>query len=169
LRCFGKPDEIEIRRFAKKSGQLEAPGVDERQDTKSPRKTPRGTMNKPIAKYLPWALAVIAISLCALSAARYWLLDLRVYLAAEQIEVFRDMATSAEQTSNPREVSGLLKYAIDYYPSGTKQPAGTPLDGIVEEERKMICGRIVDRLRSLTGRDLGKDPKEWLRAYPPAL
>ena len=70
---------------------------------------------------------------------------LRIAFAEEQMQVFREMRDRAAQESHPETIQGLRQYVLDYYPSGTKQRPGTPLDRIVETTRQECLDTIDDR------------------------
>ncbi len=97
--------------------------------------------------------------------------SVRLAFADEQTEIFIDMADKAAKSlrQSPPDVRaavGYLKYAHSYYPSGTKQLAGSRLDTIVERCRTLAEWRIIQMLRSATGRDLGDDPEVWIQQFP---
>jgi hypothetical protein len=109
-------------------------------------------------------LTALAILLAGLSVWLLWELSwLRVHLAfaTEQTEIFQEMRARALR-SDVAEAAGCLQYAVHYYPSGTKQEAGSRLDGIVERERARAVHDILAYLRSKTGQDLGDDPEIWI-------
>jgi hypothetical protein len=60
----------------------------------------------------------------------------------------------------------VVGYVVGYYPSGSKQVAGSALDEIVESARKSSIRELINRLRISTGRDLGDDPSPWIKEYP---
>jgi hypothetical protein len=68
------------------------------------------------------------------------------------------------KSSPPEEAAEYLEYLVNYYPSGTKQLAGSKLDRIVESARSHAIKAVIDGLRSTTGKDLGDDPKSWWTA-----
>jgi hypothetical protein len=113
------------------------------------------------------ALSVALALALALAGKLFWdaaLLQVRVEFASEQIGIFQDMraqALSADATGAARS----LEYAVSYYPSGTKQSAGSRLDGIVELARADAVRAIIAHLRAKTGEDLGDDPETWIRKY----
>jgi hypothetical protein len=57
----------------------------------------------------------------------------------------------------------LLEYVVSYYPSGTKQTAGSRLDKIVERARQSTIREMISALRKRSGQDFGDDPQAWLR------
>jgi len=110
---------------------------------------------------------VATIILCAFAAMKYEFLKLRVSFAAEQLSIFDSALLSANKTRSPRELSAELEYVINYYPSGSKQIRGSDLDRIVEIARSNARREIINRLRTVTGRDLGDEPDPWCKEYPP--
>jgi hypothetical protein len=121
-----------------------------------------------IRSYKRLALAVglglvVGLMLILLGKCYYenFLLSLRVAFAEDQIEIFDEMRTRALQ-SPPAEAVEFLEYVVEYYPSGTKQVPGSPLDRIVERARQNAIKEIIASLRDKTGRDYGDDPKRWI-------
>lgn len=123
-----------------------------------------------VEKRAAGAITILAFFgiLCAILACylamQYFTLLLRATHAEEQVAIFVDMRNKALET-DPREAVGYLEYAVNYYPSGTKQIPGTHLDSIVEQIRAEMIQRMIDDLREKTGSDLGEDPKEWISRY----
>jgi hypothetical protein len=58
-----------------------------------------------------------------------------------------------------------LEYVVGYYPSGSKQEAGSRLDRIVERQRSLAAGAVIAHLRVKTGEDLGENPDPWIQKY----
>lgn len=117
---------------------------------------------------LPSVLALAGILFAAIavySFIEHTLLEMHVSLAAEQVEIFDEMRSNSANATSPTRVAGFLEYTVHYYPSGTKQVAGSRLDGIVERYRRVAIQDMIERLRSLTQEDLGDDPQAWLAQY----
>jgi hypothetical protein len=112
-------------------------------------------------------LGLLAITLLGVLGVSYAVLESQIAFAEGQVATFSAIKASAVKSTNPKDISGQLEYIINYYPSGTKQSAGTRLDRIVENARSNAIADVLDRLRATTGRDLGDDPREWLKKYPP--
>ena len=117
-------------------------------------------------KRVAMILGVICVALAAWSV---WLrfrdvpLKVRLLLASEQVSVFEQMRTQALQGS-PFDARDCLEYVVGYYPSGTKQVAGSELDRLVEQARASAVREILACLRSKTGEDLGS-PESWIHNY----
>jgi len=71
----------------------------------------------------------------------------------------------SHQSTKPRDIAESLEYVVWYYPSGTKQEAGSRLDRVVERHRKAVVRDIVAHLRSVTNQDLGERPEPWIEKY----
>lgn len=117
-------------------------------------------------------LAAVAIltAVVVYSFARTTLQTVEIALADEQTEIFADMVAQAADSlaKSPPDVAaavGYLEYAHKYYPSGTKQTVGSPLDRIVERTRSLAVMQIIDMLREATGVDHGDDPDVWVEAF----
>ena len=95
---------------------------------------------------------------------RYSELRLRSKFANEQTRIFDDMRGRALQHDTV-EATGCLSYVIYYYPPGTKQKKGSPLNLVVERARANAVKDIVRHLRSTSEKDLGDDPYVWLREH----
>lgn len=91
----------------------------------------------------------------------YGSLSIRVAFAEEQMEIFEEMRVKAAQSDAPEAVR-CLEYALYYYPSGSKQVSGSPLDRMVERARRNSVTAIITDLRNRTGKDLGDDPRRWI-------
>src|SRR5437867_3010930 len=117
---------------------------------------------------LRWVIAIVAVLvLCVLGLsflffAREIEWTARSASAREQIEIFEECREKAAK-ADAGEAVGFLIYAAHYYPSGTKQIAGSPLDWIVERERKQIVGLIIVDLKTKTGEDFGEDVERWAK------
>ena len=107
---------------------------------------------------------VVCFALLVSSGWLYWsygMLRIQVAFASEQTKIFDEMRKKALQ-SDATEAAGFLAYAAYYYPSGTKQEAGSRLDRIVEGDRALAVRDIIAYLRTKTGEDLGAGPEPWI-------
>jgi len=115
-------------------------------------------------KRLTFALVVAVVLSIALNVSLFWRYarqHVEVVFAAEQTEIFEEMRSRALQ-SDPVGAASSLKYAVRYYPSGSKQRTGSHLDKMVERERTRAVRDILAHLRQKTGQDLGEDPEKWI-------
>ena len=101
-----------------------------------------------------------AVALLGWLVFQHVVTDIRIAFAEEQVTVFFEQAEKAEN-AEPIDAVRYLKYVIVYYPSGTKQVAGSRLDEIVEACREVAVARILAVLKHKTGKDLGADPAAW--------
>lgn len=118
-------------------------------------------------KRLTIALSAVVVLLLAVAGKCMWdfgLLRLRVAYANEQTQIFEEMRRSA-LSADAVGAAQSLEYAARYYPSGTKQVAGSRLDQIVERQRVQAIRDIIAHLRAKTGEDLGDDPEKWIQKY----
>jgi len=118
-------------------------------------------------KRLALLLGILTLALAAVGSVatvRYAQLRLRLMLADEQTRIFEEMRLRALK-ADTSEALDCLQYAWHYYPSGTKQVAGSRLDRMVEQARASAAREIVAHLRAKTGKDYGDGPEDWLRAY----
>ena len=126
-------------------------------------------MSIPGYKRLTIALVGVGIGLIVVCGSLLWihgLLAIRVAFAKEQSQIFEEMRTKALQ-SDAASAAGCLDYLVHYYPSGTKQQTGSPLDWLVEHNRALAERDIVMYLRTKTGQDLGERPEAWVQKYAP--
>jgi predicted metal-dependent hydrolase len=84
---------------------------------------------------------------------------------ADKDRIFDAMQTQSHQSTTPRDIAESLEYVAHYYPSGTKQEAGSRLDRVVERHRKAVVRDIVEHLRSVTKQDFGERPEPWIEKY----
>ena len=77
------------------------------------------------------------------------------------IEELREKAIQA----SPAEAAQELEIIIGFYPSGTVQVEGSPLDRMVERVRRSAIREIIAHLRAVTKEDLGDDPWPWVARY----
>lgn len=118
-------------------------------------------------------IAAVITGLCAVASWQYVLnvwMQIELSFANEQTEVFSEMSDKASESlrrdpPNVRAAVGFLEYTHSYYPSGTKQTHGSPLDRIVERSRSLAERRIIEMLRNATGKDVGMDPELWVREF----
>lgn len=113
---------------------------------------------KTVLLVLPWVLAGWLFF-------RYAEKTILVAFADEQTQIFEEMRARALQARTPGEASGYLEYAVNYYPSGTKQDTGTRLDRMVERARQANIREMIAHLRVQTGQDLGDDPGPWIARF----
>jgi hypothetical protein len=119
------------------------------------------------------AFVFVLVCLAAWAEFRYAMLSVRTAFAEEQTAIFDEMvakASAALDKSPPDLVgaAGFLRYARDYYPSGTKQMPGSALDEIVERTRTNAFKQIVRMLRDKSGKDYGDSPDSWIEVYQAA-
>ena len=118
-------------------------------------------------KRLAVALGIVCVGLLVMSGCLFWHCGsqaVRIAFASEQTQIFDEMRTRALQ-SDTSGAAGYLEYVVVYYPSGTKQEPGSPLDRIVERERAQAARDIIAYLRAKTGEDLGEKPEAWIQKY----
>src|SRR5579883_1510462 len=109
-------------------------------------------------------LLVVSLLLIVLYGKCCWdhgSLSIRVAFAEEQMEIFDGMRVKASQ-ADPTEAVRYLEYALNYYPSGSKQIQDSRLDRMVERARRNAVAAIITDLRNRTGKDLGDDPRRWI-------
>ena len=112
-------------------------------------------------------LSIVCVALLALSAAliiHFLPLEMRVVIARSQVQLFDEMRERSLQT-NTSGSADTMSYIVGYYPSGTKQIAGSPLDQIVEQARAAAIRECIDHLRKTTGEDLGDAAEPWIKKY----
>jgi hypothetical protein len=108
-----------------------------------------------------WLGGILLLALAAFCLYERFTIGLRVAFAEEQTKVFDEMRAKTE-AADPEEGLQFLEYAVSYYPSGTKQIAGSRLDTIVERARRSAVREMVATLRKKTGQNFGDDPRAWL-------
>ena len=102
----------------------------------------------------------IAISACiilgvtvAWLACQFGKATMQAAFAEEQVRIFYAMRDRARPLSPVQAVES-LEYAAGYYPSGTKQTAGSRLDRLVEAVRVDVCRQIMGELKTKTGEQI---------------
>lgn len=124
-------------------------------------------------RYIRTSITVVLILIIAYQFVVAMLDSLRLSFASDQTQIFCEIATEAKQAlaqepPNIRSALGSLEYIINYYPSGTKQTAGSTLDIIVERSRSLAEASIIEKLRVETGKDFGSKAEDWLRGLATA-
>lgn len=112
-------------------------------------------------------LSIVCVALLALVTAliiHFLPLEMRVMMARGQIQLFDEMRERALQAS-ASGIADSMRYVVGYYPSGTKQIAGSQLDQIVEQARAATIRECLDHLRKTTGEDLGDAAEPWIKKY----
>lgn len=117
---------------------------------------------------LHWIGIAVLGALCVWLALNNVLINIRISLAREQTAIFDDMRESLEKSADPMQQVEFLESAVGYYPSGTKQVAGSSLDRIVERARQNAVRDMITTLRARTGEDFGDDPKQWIEGLKKA-
>lgn len=115
-------------------------------------------------------LFLLLVSIIAYQAIERGAHSVRLAFAQEQCQIFVDMADQAsaalgDEQPNTNAAVECLEYAHNYYPSGTKQIAGSRLDAIVESSRHASEMRIIGLLKSTTGSNLGNDASVWIEHF----
>src|SRR5262245_45513661 len=82
------------------------------------------------SSWLLWIGCIILIALSTYLYVRGVLTGLRVSFADDQTAIFEEMRRRAENMDDPTEGAQCLEYVVRYYPSGSKQLAGSKLDDI---------------------------------------
>lgn len=117
-------------------------------------------------------IAAVVVTCLLLASGRavylHGLLSLRMSFMEDQIDVFHQMEVDAIG-ARPEQAVQKLAYIIFYYPSGSKQEAGSRGDRIVEKCRENSIRRIISYLRQETEKDYGDDPEAWIEAFPPEV
>jgi hypothetical protein len=124
-------------------------------------------MKKSFSNSLIALLGFAALLLAILLGWQSWnhaRLKIEVAFADEQTRIFEDMRQQAFGGS-PSGAAEALAYAVNYYPSGTKQREGSRLDKVVERARASVVRDIVSGLRQKTGENLGEKPEAWIEKY----
>jgi hypothetical protein len=125
-------------------------------------------MSIPALKRFAVVLGVSCAVLFVASGFLFWsygYLHLQAAFADEQTHVFDEARTRAIQSASPSDIAASLEYVVIYYPSGSKQRAGSKLDRVVERHRLAVVRDIVAHLRRTTGQDLGEGPEPWIQKY----
>ena len=104
--------------------------------------------------------AVVFLVTTGVTLFRNGKVTLQIAMAEEQVKVFESMRLKA-LGAPAGEAIECLDYVRNYYPSGTKQAAGSRLDNIVESARGAATREIIAHLRIKTGKDFGDDPSKW--------
>ena len=115
-----------------------------------------------------WGLAAVLLLAFALASywfARYGWLSVQAALAEEQTLYFEEARDQALLNSRPEEIVRCIEGTLNYYPSGSKQTAGSRLDRMVERARRLAVDDMIRQLRSKTGLDLGNEPQKWLEHF----
>jgi hypothetical protein len=110
------------------------------------------------------SLAAALLVVLGMSAYEHGWQSIRIAFAEEQTAIFDEMRDKARDAS-PSQAIGYLEYALNYYPSGTKQVAGSRLDQVVERARGNAVREMIVALRQKSGKDLGDDPQRWIGEY----
>ena len=114
--------------------------------------------------WVAWGVALAAVFLLAACYAKVLRYEVQLSFAEEQTDLFEQLRRDASRES-PVEAAGHLEYALEYYPSGTKQEAGSKLDSIVERARRNAVREMIADLKRKTGEDHGEDPRAWIEAF----
>ena len=120
--------------------------------------------NEPARRGCAWAVVVAICLLVVLAGTltyKLGSLSIRLAFADDQTEIFEEMREKAI-SADPYDAAQYLEYAVNYYPSRTKQDSGSRLDPMVERARRSAIREIIAHLRTTTGKDLGDDPQVWI-------
>ena len=115
-------------------------------------------------------LLLVLLCIIAYLAIERIAVGVRLAFAEEQCQIFAEMSDKAvealdSQQPDTSEAIEYLECVHNYYPSGTKQIAGSRLDGIVENTRQAHEQRIIEALRETTDSDLGNDAEAWIEHF----
>jgi ABC-type phosphate/phosphonate transport system permease subunit len=121
-------------------------------------------MNKSRSNVFFALSALLLLFLLLWQSWNFGRLQLEAAFAEDQTRIFDDMRQQALQ-SDATGAAESLGYVVNYYPSGTKQRAGSRLDKVVERERASVTHDIISYLRQKTGEDLGENSEAWIKKY----
>ena len=115
-----------------------------------------------------WILATLLV--LAVALAGYWFvrhswLHVQAALAEEQTLYFEEAREKGLQSSRPEDIVGCIKGTLNYYPSGSKQTTGSPLDRMVERARRLAVDDMIRHLKGKSGLDLGNEPNKWIERF----
>lgn len=125
-------------------------------------------MTTETQRRLTIGLGVLSLILLALAVwlfAESAMLHFRVVMADGDTDIHAQMLEEARATKNPAKAAQCLSYLVSYYPSGSKQVAGSKLDRVVERCRRSSALVIIAHLRVLTSQDLGDKPEAWIAKF----
>lgn len=81
--------------------------------------------------------------MCCVGWFNYIVLHARACLASDQTSYFAEMVEIAVQkAATPKALDEYIEGVKNYYPSGTKQKVGSPLDVIVERARSQAVSQL---------------------------
>lgn len=112
---------------------------------------------------LIWSGIVLRVSFIGYREIAEASTRIRIAFADEQTAMSDEMREKVER-ADPAEATNYPRYAVDYYPSGTKQVPGSALDRLVERARRNSVREMFANLRVKTHHDLGDDPRRWIDA-----
>ena len=124
-------------------------------------------MASSISRLMIYVFVFVTLAMIAVLAKLTYdhaMLSIRVAFAEEQTAIFDEMRAKAV-AADPTKAVEYLEYAVNYYPSGSKQVQGSRLDLVVERARESSVREILAELRVKTGKDLGDAPHTWIEAY----
>lgn len=110
-------------------------------------------------------VSLVISALVVISAVLFWnysLLKIRVAWANAEIQIFDEMCIKARQ-GDAKNAANCLEYVVNYYPSGARIPAGSPLDEMVKRDRSRAEQEIIGYLKVKTGQDLGSRADAWIK------
>ena len=138
-----------------------------KQNNRGDAETQRSEGKKGFSNSLLVLVGLGALLLAILLGWQSWnyaRLKIEVTFAEEQTRIFEDMREQASSGSSNGAVESLA-YVVNYYPSGSKQREGSPLDRVVERARAAAVREIISNLRRTTSEDLGEKPEAWIEKY----
>ncbi|MBI1177644.1 hypothetical protein GC207_09420 [bacterium] len=107
------------------------------------------------------ALSVLLLAIMLRSGYQ----TIRIKFADGQVTIFYSMVDKSMSSTNLADIASYLAYAHVYYTSGSKQIPGSTLDRVVEKVRRRSEAQIIQRMKVLSGQDLGEDPEKWITRY----
>ncbi|WP_131818442.1 hypothetical protein [Planctopirus hydrillae] len=124
---------------------------------------------KPLRVIIAAYMVVITVAFVWTKAASVWT-SIQISFANEQTMIFAQMVDQASEASqqmppNVPAIISCLDYTHSYYPPGTKQTVGLPLNQVVERTRFMAERQIIGMLRQATNKDFGDDASDWIIEY----
>ncbi len=93
-------------------------------------------------RYLKVILALAVCGIGLLGWWRYSVIFLHAALAEEQTRFFEEAQVEGLTRRTPKEAREFMEAIRIYYPSGSKQQAGTRLDMVVERARSNAISRL---------------------------
>ncbi len=111
------------------------------------------------------------VAICLLAALTAVLLgntvarEARINHIKGHVETMLYLKDCADTSSDPAAIAANMDYILTFSPNRDGKSHDADFALLIDAFTERTLGAMMDRMRHITGRDLGQDPRVWIKAY----